>query len=85
MQSDFSIWSNHHFLLEKLLWTQVIQKAQNPQNIPEHIMWISLWILNSTIIIWELLFSFGIWIIKAPTDLLALATKKAEIDSFRRI
>ena len=83
-KKEFVIWEVEE-VLEKIFSKNLIGKAKNPNNISEHIMWASLWILNSTVVIWELLYSIWIWILKTPSDLYAVFTNTWEIDSLKKI
>ena len=63
----------------------VIEKAKDPKNVSEHIMWLSLWITSSTIIIMELLYSFGLGIITSVPDLISILKWNGEIESIKKV
>lgn len=72
-------------ILDKIFSKKILNSAHNPNNVSEHIMWASLWIVNSTFIIWELLYWLWIWIIKSIPDFILILKWKAELDSFKKI
>lgn len=71
--------------LEWKLPRKLLKIAKNPEKPHEHLVWVSLWIANSTIAIWESIVKIWIWIIKSPYDLYLLISWKAEIESLKKI
>ncbi len=72
-------------LIKKILSKKLIEKAKNPKNISDHIMWASLWIASSTIIITEVLYSLWKWIITSIPDLISILKWEWEIDSIKKV
>jgi len=72
-------------IIKKLFSKKMIEKAKNPKKSSEHIMWITLWITNSTIIIMELLYNFSLWIITSIPDLISILKWDWEIESIKKI
>jgi len=77
--------SKEHKIIQKIFSQKLIEKAKNPTQIEEHILWASLWILNSTIVILEWFYLIWIGFLKTPSDLLSILKWEAEIDSFKKI
>jgi len=72
-------------IIKKLFSNKIIEKAKNPKNISEHIMWLSLWITSSTIIIMELLYNFSLGIITSIPDLISILKWEAEIENIKKV
>lgn len=71
--------------LEKNLPENLLEKAKNPKNLHEHILWASLWIANSAIIFWKTLTNIWLWILKSPYDLYLVLKWKWEFENFKKI
>lgn len=67
-------------ILENYLPPKLLQKAQNPEKLHEHILGFALWSANSIIAIVDALYQIWAWIIKAPYDIYLVVSWKAEID-----
>ncbi len=76
---------NDSEIIKKILPEKILNKAKNPSNVSEHIMGMSLGILNTTIVITELLYDLGKGIIKTVPDLISILKWEAEIESFKRV
>jgi len=72
-------------LIKKLFSKKIIEKAKNPKNISDHIMWLSLWITSSTIIIMELLYNFSLGIITSIPDLISILKWNGEVESIKKV
>lgn len=71
--------------IEEYLPKELINKAKNPNNIHEHILWISLGTANSIIATADALYQIWKWIIKAPYDLYLVVTWRWEFKNFKDI
>lgn len=85
LESKNNFNSEDSEFIKKLFSKKLIDKAKEPKNIWEHILWTSLWMLNSTLIIWELLYSLWLWIIKTVPDLISIINWDAKIDSIKKV
>ena len=72
-------------IIKKLFSKKIIDKAKNPKNISDQIMWVSLWIANSVIRITEVLYSLSLWIITSIPDLISILKWKSEIENFKKV
>ena len=72
-------------ILETYLPNELVQKAKNPTQLHEHILWFSLWTANSIIAIVDALYQIWAWIIKTPYHLYLVVSWKAEIDWIDKI
>jgi len=78
------IWEINE-ILEKLFSKDLIKKAQNPQNISEEIMWASLWILNSWILITDILYNLWKWIITSIPDFISIISWRWELEGLKKV
>lgn len=72
-------------IIEKKLPPKLLQKAKNPKNIHEHILWFSLGTSNSIISIIDTLYQIWAWIIKTPYHLYLVISWKWELKSWKNI
>lgn len=72
-------------IIKNIFSKKLLKKAKNPQNISEQIMWWSLWILNSWILITDVLYNLWKWIITSIPDFLQILSWKAEIENFKKV
>ncbi len=79
------ILNNDSEIIKKLFSEKLINKAKNPQNISDQIIWISLWITNSVILISDVLYNFWKWIITSIPDLISILNWTWEIDSIKKV
>lgn len=82
--TDKIVWNDSE-LMKKLFSQKLIEKAKKPKNISDQILWATLWIANSTIIITELLYDLWIWIIKSIPDLIAIIKWNWEVESIKKL
>ena len=79
------ILSNDSEIIKKLFPEKLINKAKNPQNISDQIMWISLGITNSVILISDILYNLWKWIITSIPDFISILSWTWEIESIKKI
>lgn len=72
-------------IIKKIFWQKLIYKAKNPNNASDHIMWVSLWITISTIILSEFLYDIWRWIITSIPDFIDIINWTWEIDSLKKV
>ena len=72
-------------LIRKIFSKKIIEKAKNPKDISDQILWFSLWIASSTIIITEILYSLWKWIITSVSDLISVLKWEWEIESIKKV
>ena len=72
-------------IIQKLFNQKLIEKAKNPQNISEQILSGSLWILNSGIIITDVLYNLWKWIITSIPDFISIINWTWEIESLKKV
>ena len=72
-------------LIKKFFSKQLIDRAKNPKNISDQIMWASLWITNSTIIITDTLYNIWRGFITSVPDLISILSWKWEIESIKKV
>lgn len=72
-------------IVEKHLPPKLLQRAKNPKNIHEHILWFSLGTSNSIISIIDALYQIWAWIIKMPYHIYMIVSWKWEIKSMKKI
>ncbi len=72
-------------ILKQIFPKKVFSKIENPQNIADHILWWSMWILNSIVNIWDVIYNLGKDFLKTPKDLYAILNNSWELESFKKI
>ena len=75
-------FKNH---IEDYLPAKLIEKAKNPNNIHEHILWVALWSANSIIATIDILYKIWKGIIQTPYHLYLIVIWKAKTESFKNI
>jgi hypothetical protein len=76
---------NNIYLSDKFIPKKLIDKAKNPQNLWDNIIWASIWLINSTEEVIKVLYNIWAWVIKAPYHIYLIATWKAKYEGFKRI
>lgn len=71
--------------LEDYLPPKLLEKAKNPQELHEHILWFALWTANTIVATIDALYQIWAWIIKAPYHLYLIVTWKWEIEWVEKI
>lgn len=71
------------YLTEKYLPKNLILRAKNPQNFPDHITWACLWIVNSAQKVVELLYMIGKWILQTPYHVYIIVSWKGEYKNWK--
>ena len=79
------ILSNDSEIIKKLFPEKLINKAKNPQNISDQIMWISLWITNSVVLISDVFYNLWKWIITSIPDFISILNWSWEIESIKKV
>ena len=75
-------FKNH---IEDYLPPKLLEKAKNPKNINDNILWFALWTTNSIIATVDILYQIWKWILQSPYHLYMIITWKAKTDSFKNI
>ena len=75
-------FKNH---IEDYLPAKLIDKAKNPSNPHEHILWLALGTTNSLIATADILYKIWKGILQTPYHLYMIITWKAKTDSFKNI
>lgn len=83
-KSDLLFFEDNE-IIKKLFSKKLINKAKQPKNISEQIMGASLWFVNSTFIITELLYDIWVWIITSVPDLISILKWTWEIESIKKV
>ncbi len=73
------------YLSNKFVSNQLMERAQNPQNIWDNIIGAWVWILNSTEAVIKLLYNIGAWIAKTPYHIYLVVSGKSEYEWFKNI
>ena len=85
------IWLNEDItfvesdLIKKIFSKKLVLKAKNPKNISDQIMWASLWITNSTIIITDVLYRVWKGFVTSVPDLISILSWRWEIESIKKV
>lgn len=72
-------------LVSKLLPQNLIERAENPQNFWDNVIWGLVWITETIAVTWKFVWETAFWILKSPYDLYQIATWKAEYDWSRKV
>lgn len=72
-------------IVKNIFSKKVINRAKYPKNMSDQIIWVTLWIANSAIIITEVLYSLWKWIITSIPDLISILKWEGEIESFKKV
>jgi energy-converting hydrogenase A subunit M len=75
-------FKNH---IEYYLPAKLIDKAKNPNNPHEHILWLALGTTNSIIATIDILYKIWKWIIQTPYHIYIIIIWKAKTNSFKNI
>jgi len=78
------LWENSE-IIKKLFSKKIIDKSKNPTSISENIMWASLWIANSVVVITDILYNLGLGIITTIPDIISILKWKAEIENLKKV
>ncbi len=73
---------NNIYLTNKFIPKKLMDKAINPQNLWDNLIWASIWLINSTEEIIKVLYNIWAWIIKAPYHIYLIVTWKAKYKKF---
>ena len=73
------------YLSNKFIPADLMDRAQNPQNLWDNILGAGIWILNSTEEIITTLYNIGAGIIKTPYHIYLIVSWKADYDGFKNI
>jgi len=75
-------FKNH---IEDYLPPKLLNKAKDPKNINDHILWFALWTTNSIVATADMLYKIWKWILQSPYHLYMIITWKAKTDSFKNL
>jgi hypothetical protein len=75
-------FKNH---IEDYLPAKLINKAKNPSNPHEHVLWLALWTANSIIATADILYKIWKWILLTPYHIYLIISWKWENNSFKNI
>jgi len=70
---------------KKILWNKIVQRAQNPGSISDQLIWVGVWIIDSTEAIVVYSYEFGKWILLSPYHLYMILTWQWECEWFKNI
>lgn len=76
---------NDSTFIEKYFSENFLKTAKNPEKPHEHLIWASLWIANSSLVLGESIWKIWIWILKSPYDLYLLVSGKAELENIKKV
>lgn len=82
--TEYKINQNNS-ISSKLFSSELLAKVENPEHIWHNLIWWFIWTLDTWYSLANYTKDLVIWIAKTPVDLYKIATKKAEIDSFKNI
>lgn len=71
--------------IEDFLPSKLLERAKDPKNLHEQILWFALWTANTLISTADILYQIWAWIIKTPYHLYMIISWKWEIKSFKNI
>lgn len=76
---------NNIYVSNKFIWDRFFDKAKNPKNIGDNIIWASIWIINSTEDLIKVLYNIWAWVIKTPYHIYMIVKWKAKYENFKKI
>ena len=79
------LYKEDNLIIKKLFNKTLIDKAKNPKNISEQILSWSLWLLNSWILITDILYNLWKWIITSIPDFISIVNWTWELESLKKI
>lgn len=75
----------HEYHFHKLLPPGIVDRAENPKNIPDQILWLGLWIIDSTEAVILFTYGLGKWILLTPLHLYQIITGEREYTGWKNL
>lgn len=73
------------YLVSSLFPESILERASNPKNIWDNLVWLGIWAIETIAYSWKLIWQVWLWVVKLPYHLYQIATWKAKYDWFKNV